>query len=36
MPTWDKVSHISFSARDKDVCADWFERVLDFRRLDAG
>ncbi len=35
MPIWDKISHISFSARDKDQCADRFERVLDFRRFDA-
>ena len=34
MPTWDKISHISFSARDKEVCADWFERVLGFQRFD--
>lgn len=36
MPTWEKVSHISLSARDKEVCAAWFESVLDFRRFDAG
>lgn len=34
MPLWDKISHISFSTRDKEACADWFERVLAFRRLD--
>lgn len=35
MPQWEGVSHISFSARDKEVCADWFQRVFDFRRFDA-
>jgi glyoxylase I family protein len=34
MPTWDKVSHLSFSARDKEVCASWLEEVLGFQRLD--
>jgi len=34
MPTWQKVSHISFSARDARACADWFMRVLDFNPLD--
>jgi glyoxylase I family protein len=34
VPTWEKVSHISFSARDKEACAAWFERVLGFRRFD--
>ncbi len=34
MPVWDKVSHISFSARDKDACAAWFVRTLDFQLLD--
>jgi glyoxylase I family protein len=33
--SWAKISHISFSARDKDVCAGWFEKVLDFQRFDA-
>jgi glyoxylase I family protein len=33
--TWEKISHISFSARDKEACADWLERVLDFQRFDA-
>jgi glyoxylase I family protein len=34
MPEWERVSHISFSARDKDACAEWFGRVLGFTRLD--
>jgi glyoxylase I family protein len=34
MPEWDKVSHISFSARDKAECAEWFGRVLGFTPLD--
>lgn len=34
MPTWDKVSHISFSTPDKDVCVAWFERVLEFRAFE--
>ena len=34
MPDWDKVSHISFSARDKDRCAAWFTRVMGFRHLE--
>lgn len=33
-PTWDKVSHISFSARDADACAQWYEKVLGFRDFD--
>jgi glyoxylase I family protein len=35
MPTWDKVSHISFSARDKEACARWLEDVLGFKRFDS-
>ncbi len=35
MPHWDKVSHISFSARDVDACVAWFERVLEFEAFDA-
>jgi glyoxylase I family protein len=34
MPDWDKVSHISFSARDKDQCAAWFMRVMGFTPLE--
>ena len=34
MADWDKVTHISFSARDKDHCAEWFARVLVFRVFD--
>jgi glyoxylase I family protein len=34
MPSWDKISHVSFSARDREACAEWFERVLGFRRFD--
>ncbi len=34
MPTWSKVSHISFSTRDKDVTRAWFERVLDFKAFE--
>jgi glyoxylase I family protein len=34
MPNWDKISHISFSARDKDQCAEWFTRVLGFKVFD--
>lgn len=30
MPDWDKISHISFSTPDKDECAAWFARVLQF------
>jgi glyoxylase I family protein len=35
MPRFDKISHISFSARDADACADWFERVMGFARFDS-
>lgn len=35
MPKWEKISHISFSARNKDECAEWFTRVLGFEPLDA-
>ena len=34
MPVWEKVSHISFSARDKDACAAWWERALGFTVFD--
>lgn len=34
MPTWDKISHLSFSARDKDACAAWYQQVLGFEPLD--
>jgi glyoxylase I family protein len=35
VPAWSKISHVSFSARDMNECADWFERILGFRRFDA-
>ncbi len=34
MPTFERVSHVSFSARDADECADWLIRTLDFRVID--
>jgi glyoxylase I family protein len=34
IPDWDKISHVSFSARDKDQCAEWFTRVLGFQVFD--
>lgn len=34
MPTFDKISHLSFSARDKEACAAWYQRVLGFVELD--
>ena len=34
MPDWDKVSHISFSARDKDQCVARFMRVMGFTPLE--
>jgi glyoxylase I family protein len=34
VPDWEKVSHTSFSARDKEECARFFERVLGFRRFE--
>ncbi len=34
MPTFERVSHVSFSARDADGCADWLIRTLDFRVID--
>jgi glyoxylase I family protein len=34
VPNWEKISHISFSARDKEICAEWLERLLGFRRFD--
>lgn len=36
MADWDKVTHICFSARDKDHRAEWFTRVLGFRVFDEG
>jgi glyoxylase I family protein len=33
-PAWDKVSHISFSARDKAACAAFFGEVLGFTPLE--
>jgi glyoxylase I family protein len=33
-PAWDKVSHISFSARDKGECAAFFARTLGFAPLE--
>lgn len=34
MPNWERVSHLSFSARNKDECAEWLRRVLGFEPLD--
>jgi glyoxylase I family protein len=34
MPTFSKVSHISFSARDADRSAQWWSRVFDLQELD--
>jgi catechol 2,3-dioxygenase-like lactoylglutathione lyase family enzyme len=36
MPSWERVSHVSFSVRDMDRCADWFVEVLGFALLDQG
>jgi glyoxylase I family protein len=33
-PSFSKVSHISFSARDADASADWWRRVFGFEDLD--
>lgn len=30
MPSWDKISHISFSTPNKAACVAWFERALQF------
>lgn len=35
MPTFSKVSHISFSARDAERSAAWWREVLDLQDLDA-
>lgn len=34
MPAFTKVSHISFSARDAEASAAWWQRVFDFEELD--
>ena len=34
MPTFSKVSHISFSARDAQVSAEWWTRVFDLTEID--
>ncbi|HEX2286474.1 MAG TPA: VOC family protein [Mycobacterium sp.] len=34
MPTFSKVSHISFSARDAEKSAEWWARVFDLKELD--
>ena len=34
MPAFERVSHISFSARDADACARWLADTLCFRVLD--
>jgi glyoxylase I family protein len=34
MPTFSKVSHISFSARDAEASARWYQDVLGFQPLD--
>ena len=34
MPTFSKVSHISFSARDAEASAAWWSRTLDLQELD--
>jgi glyoxylase I family protein len=33
-PSFSKVSHISFSARDAEASADWWRRVFEFEDLD--
>jgi glyoxylase I family protein len=33
-PTFSKVSHISFSARDAETSANWWRDVFDFQELD--
>jgi glyoxylase I family protein len=34
MPTFSKVSHVSFSAHDKDASARWWQQVFDLVELD--
>src|SRR5215211_293282 len=34
MPTFSKVSHISFSARDAEASAKWWTEVLDMAEID--
>ena len=34
MPTFSKVSHISFSARDAEASAAWWSRTFDLQELD--
>ena len=34
MPTFSKVSHISFSARDAEASAAWWREVFDMRDID--
>ncbi len=34
MPTFSKISHISFSARDAQASADWWARVFELTELD--
>jgi len=34
MPTFRKVSHISFSTRDAEASAQWWKTVFDFRDLE--
>ena len=34
MPTFTKVSHISFSARDAEASAHWWAEVFDLKELD--
>ena len=34
MPTFSKVSHISFSARDAEKSAQWWSNVFDLQELD--
>jgi glyoxylase I family protein len=34
MPTFSRVSHISFSARDAEASAQWWARLLDLTEID--
>jgi glyoxylase I family protein len=34
MPSFSKISHVSFSVRDKDASAKWWQEVLELNDLD--
>ena len=34
MPTFSKISHVSFSARDADASAEWWSRVFGLTEID--